>query len=92
MVTDGNAIISDVVRVAYKRAHDLPRSPDVAMLRYAVHELAAALVLPRLSPRVLEAICGNAGRKYLFRFPWLLRKRIAPDDHGDRGGQWGSGA
>ena len=61
MVTDGNAIISDVVRVNDKRAHDLPRSLDVAMLRYAVHELAAALVLPRLSPRVLETICGNAG-------------------------------
>ena len=81
-MTVANAL-STVVRLADKLAHDIPRSLDVATLRYAVHQLAAALAKPptadaTISPPPRKQSRGRHYVRAKGRRPgyWAERKRI----------------
>jgi hypothetical protein len=70
MSTVANAL-STVVRMADKLAHDIPRSLDVATLRYAVHQLAAALAKPPTAPIPTRKQSRSRQPGY-----WAERKRV----------------
>jgi hypothetical protein len=75
--------LNAVVHLADKLARDLPRSLDVAALRYAVRQLAAALAKPPTAkaPTSVPRCKQSSGWRPGY---WAERKRIQRARHKNR--------